>query len=174
MKNKTIYLNWAQAGLVNKCLQGWADMFADSDPIDWSLLGHINFVTAHELHVKELKRHEITTWQKSDFCICGTNREIKTSKTEVNTSTCSFSSKYKNIDLQSYELYETSKNSPLKCCMSDILAKNKLQIKYKKNRDAQIWYLDGRHVQRELKKLDWTSALIHLATQQWEIQVELI
>lgn len=111
---------------------------------------------------------------KSDFCICGTNREIKTSKTEVNTSTCSFSSKYKNIDLQSYELYETSKNSPLKCCMSDILAKNKLQIKYKKNRDAQIWYLDGRHVQRELKKLDWTSALIHLATQQWEIQVELI
>lgn len=69
---------------------------------------------------------------KSDFCICGTNREIKTSKTEVNTSTCSFSSKYKNIDLQSYELYETSKNSPLKRCMSDILAKNKLQIKYKK------------------------------------------
>lgn len=31
-----------------------------------------------------------------------------------------------------HELYETSKNSPLKCCMSDILAKNKLQIKYKK------------------------------------------
>lgn len=123
---------------------------------------------------QRVERHEITTWQKSDFCICGTNREIKTSKTEVNTSTCSFSSKYKNIDLQSYELYETSKNSPLKCCMSDILAKNKLQIKYKKNRDAQIWYLDGRHVQRELKKLDWTSVLIHLATQQWEIQVELI
>lgn len=81
---------------------------------------------------QRVERHEITTWQKSDFCICGTNREIKTSKTEVNTSTCSFSSKYKNIDLQSYELYETSKNSPLKCCMSDILAKNKLQIKYKK------------------------------------------
>lgn len=140
MKNKTIYLNWAQAGLVNKCLPGWADMFVDSDPIDWSLLGHINFVTAHELHVKELKDTKSLHDKNltSVFVnIEGTNREIKTlkiktSKTEVNTSTCSFSSKYKNIDLQSYELYETSKNSPLKCCMSDILAKNKLQIKYKK------------------------------------------
>lgn len=131
MKNKTIYLNWAQAGLVNKCLQGWADMFADSDPIDWSLLGHINFVTAHELHVKELKDTKSLHDKNLTSVFVEQTGKLKHQKLK-STLQPALSVQYKNIDLQSYELYETSKNSPLKCCMSDILAKNKLQIKYKK------------------------------------------